>query len=237
MGPSYEDWLFFACLYPVAGIGVTVSLHRYFSHRSFDTSRVFQFVLALMAATGFGDAIRFAGKHRLHHLHADTDQDVHAPCQGLWHCWIGSLIFPDYPREKIEKQAADLMRYPELRWLSRYYLVPGLTLGAVAYWLGGITMLGVGVCLVPVVLIHQSAAVNYFCHRFGYSRYDNGDQSRNNVLVALFTLGEGWHNNHHHRPSSARTGETWWEVDVLYWFILLLESLGLVWNVRVHQKS
>ncbi len=232
-GPGSRDWAVFAVVYPLAFAGVGVGLHRYFAHRSFETSRVFQFVLALMAALAFGDAIRFAGKHRLHHRFADTERDVHAPVLGIWQCWIGSILAPAYSEAQTRRHARDWMRYPELRALSRFSMVPGLMLAVAAYAAGGITMLGVGACLPTVVLIHQTALVNYFCHKYGSRRYDTADTSTNNFLIALLTCGEGWHNNHHRHPRSARAGEAWWEIDVFYYLIALFRLLGLVWNVRV----
>jgi fatty-acid desaturase len=231
IGPTTVDWLLFAVLYPFSAIGVGVALHRYFAHRAFSTSRIFQFMLALMAASAFGDPIRFAGKHRLHHRFVDTDKDVHTPLAGIWHCWIGSLL-DGYPPEELDHQARDLMRYPELRLLHKYAMVPGLVLATGAFIYGGITMVGIGVCLGPVILVHQSSAVNYLCHRFGSRRYDSEDTSTNNALVAIATFGEGWHNNHHQHPTSARAGEAWWEIDLFYNVIQLFSVLGLVWNVR-----
>ena len=232
IGPQTRDWVFFAIVYPFSAIGVGVALHRYFAHRAFKTSREFQFALALMAASAFGDPIRFAGKHRLHHRFVDTDKDVHTPLKGMWHCWIGSLLESAYTEDETRKQARDLLRYPELRWLNRHPLVPGLVLATIAYLIGGISMVGIGVCLGPVILMHQSSAVNYLCHKYGYRRYDIRDSSTNNFLVAILTFGEGWHNNHHRNPRSAKAGETWWEIDVFYYVIALFSKLGLVWNVR-----
>ncbi len=237
IGPTTSDWLVFACLYPISAIGVGISLHRYFAHRSFDTSRGFQFVLALMATTAFGDPIRFAGKHRMHHRYVDSDKDVHTPLKGIWHCWIGSMLEPLYSREETDGQVRDFLRYPELDWLSRYFLVPGLVLAVIAYWVGGITMLGIGVCLGPAILIHQSSAVNYLCHKYGYRRHNTKDESTNNIMIGLLTFGEGWHNNHHQHPSSARAGEVWWEVDVFYYIISLFRLTGLVWNVRTAKAN
>lgn len=231
-GPTARDWAMFAVVYPLAFAGVGIGLHRYFAHRAFETSRVFQFVLALMPALTYGDAIRFAGKHRLHHRFADTTRDVHAPMLGAWQCWFGSILSPTYSDDQMRSHARDWLRYPELRLLSRFSIVPGLVLGVAAYAVGGITMLGIGACLPTVVLIHQTAMVNYFCHKNGSRRYDTADTSTNNFLVALLTCGEGWHNNHHRHPHSARAGEAWWEIDVFYYLIVLFRLLGLVWNVR-----
>jgi stearoyl-CoA desaturase (delta-9 desaturase) len=232
IGPAPQDWLFFAAVYPFSAIGIGIALHRYFAHKSFATSRIFQFLLALMAATTFGDAIRFAGKHRLHHRHVDTERDVHTPRDGIWQCWIGSLIEPSYCEQEALSKVPDLTKYPELRFLSRFWLAPGLLLMALAYLIGGFTMVGIGASLPAVLAIHQSSAVNYFCHKHGSRRYALADSSTNNAVVALLTFGEGWHNNHHRHPRSARAGEAWWEIDMYYYVIVLFEKLHLVWNVR-----
>jgi stearoyl-CoA desaturase (delta-9 desaturase) len=231
-GTRPRDWLVFACLYPLASIGVGVAMHRYFAHRAFSTGRLFQFVLALLASLSFGNALHFAGKHQLHHRHADSDRDVHAPGQGWWHCWFGSLLDCGYSEQEIMTQAADWHRYPELCWLYRHSSVPGLLLCGLLFVCGGFSMMAIGGALSPVLLLHQSSAVNYFCHRRGRRRFATRDASTNNALVAMLTYGEGWHNNHHRFPRSARAGLQWWEIDLFYCVICLLEALGLVGNVQ-----
>jgi len=232
IGTKPLDWIVLAIIFPFGGIGVGVALHRYFTHHSFQTSRGFQFALGLMASIAFGDPICFAGKHRLHHQYSDTRNDVHTPLHGAWQCWIGSLIDCGYSDDQLRERAQDLWRYPELRWLHRYRLLPGLTLALIAFLIGGYTTLAIGFCLMPVILMHQSSAVNYFCHRYGTQRFDVGDDSRNNALVAILTLGEGWHNNHHRYPQCAHAGFYWWEIDMFYWAIWVFEKLGLIWAVK-----
>ena len=248
IGPNPLDWWILACVYPFHAIGIGVSLHRYFAHRSFKTSRAFQLFLALCSASVFGDPIGFAGKHRIHHDHADLETDVHTPRHGWWACWFGSLLDSGHPEEEILGRATDLRRYPELVWIHRHSRAPGLTLiasmallggvvagvegGLVEGLLGGFTAGTIGVCLPTVFAIHQTSAVNYFAHKVGSQRFETGDLSTNHFLVALLTWGEGWHNNHHHYPSSARAGFLWWEFDPFYWAICLFERLGLVWDVR-----
>ncbi|MBT8047746.1 MAG: acyl-CoA desaturase [Gammaproteobacteria bacterium] len=231
-GTGEKDWLLFAAIYPFQAIGVGVCLHRYFAHNAFKTSRWFQFLLALFCASTFGDPIRFAGKHRLHHLNTDRENDTHSPRQGFWFSWLGSHIDSRYTDEQICAQVPYLTQYPELMWLHRHSLAPGLTLCAVALLLGGISGMAVGVLLGAALLIHQSSAVNYFCHRFGRRRFQTDDLSTNNFLVSLLVFGEGWHNNHHRYPVSARAGFCWWEIDIFYWVICLWEAIGLVWDVR-----
>lgn len=236
-GTTQKDWLLFAAIYPFQAIGVGVCLHRYFAHRAFRTSRVFQFVLALFCASTFGDPIRFAGKHRLHHRHTDREGDPHSPRQGFWHAWFGSQLDSRYSDEEICAQVPGLTRYPELMWLHRHSLLPGLALCAIAWLIGGISGMAIGVLLGASLLLHQSSAVNYFCHRFGRRRFETADQSTNHFLVSVLVFGEGWHNNHHRYPASARAGFCWWEIDMFYWVICLFEAVGLVWDVRRPPES
>jgi len=211
---------------------VGVSLHRYFAHRSFKTSRWFQFIMALMAASVFGDAVRFTGKHRLHHRYSDTTNDTHTPMKGFWSCWYGSLLDNGYTDDELCDAARDLRKYPELMLLHRYWMVPGLVLCGIAFLIGGMSSVAIGVLLGSALLMNQAAAVNYFCHKYGRRRFDTRDRSTNNALIAALSFGEGWHNNHHHYPATARAGFHWWEVDMYYWVICLFEKLGLVWDVR-----
>lgn len=231
-GTNTTDWLIFAVIYPIQCIGVGVSLHRYFAHRSFKTSRWFQFVLAMMAASVFGDPVRFTGKHRLHHRYSDTTNDTHTPLKGFWSCWYGSLVDNGYTDEELIEVARDLKDYPELMVLHRYWLVPGLLLCLAAFLIGGLSSVAIGVLLGSALLMNQASAVNYFCHKYGQRRFDTADRSTNNALIAVLSFGEGWHNNHHHYPSTARAGFYWWEIDLYYWAICLFKKLGLIWDVR-----
>ena len=231
-GTDRTDWIFFACLYPFQAIGVGVSMHRYFAHRSFKTSRPFQFFLALTSAATFGNPVGFAGKHRLHHQHVDSERDVHSPVHGLWACWIGSLLDSGYTEAQVLRKVPDLTRYPELMWLHRHFLLPGLALSAIALIVGGVSTVAIGVCLGAAILIHQSSAVNYLSHRYGARRFETPDRSTNNWVTGILTFGEGWHNNHHYCPSSARAGFAWYEIDMFFWVIWVFEKLGLVWDVR-----
>ena len=236
-GTHPVDWMVFAVLYPTFALSGTLVLHRYFAHRSFATSRLFQAVMGATACTMFLDPISFVGKHRLHHRYSDTSRDVHSPNDGFWFCWFGSLVDEGYADEEIVEAARDLARYPELRWLHRNFLVPGLATWAIVVWIGGISALAIGYCLSLALVQNQASAVNYFCHRWGYRRFNTTDQSRNNAAVAVLTLGEGWHNNHHRFPRSARAGLTRWEIDPLYGVIRTLGALGLVWNIIVAESD
>jgi len=232
VGTQAADWWVFAGVYPVAAIGVGVAMHRYFAHQAFRTSRLFQFALALMASLSFGNAVHFAGKHTLHHRHSDTPRDVHTPLQGWWQCWLGSLIDCGHSEDEIRREARRYFELPELVWLYRHGSIPALVLCALLFAIGGFSMMAIGGCLPSVLLLHQSSAVNYFCHCRGSRAFATRDQSRNHPVVALLTYGEGWHNNHHRFPRSARAGMRWWELDLFYGVICLLEALGLIWDVQ-----
>jgi fatty-acid desaturase len=226
-----DAWAF-GVLFLTAAAGVGVGLHRYFAHRSFETSRAGQLVLGLLAASAFGDPIGFSGKHRLHHRRADAPNDVHSPRQGFWRCWFGSLLDDGCTPKEVARVTPDLARFAELRWLHRHHHKVALALGIATFALGGYSMFALGFCLSRVVAIHLSSAVNYFGHDTGSRRYQTGDLSTNNPWLALLTFGEGWHNNHHRYPRAARAGFAWWELDLFYCGLRVLARLGLVWNVR-----
>lgn len=236
-GTRKRDWLAFFVFYCVTTQVVSLSLHRYFAHRSFRTSRLFQFFLALLACCLFGDPVWFAGKHRLHHKNADADSDVHTPLQGLWHCWMGSILDNGHDPEEIWNHAIDWRRFPELRFLSRFFYLPGFTLVAIVLAVGGYRMFVVGYCLTFLVALHGASAVNFFCHRFGYRCFATPDLSTNNLLLGYLFFGEGWHNNHHRYPSSAKFSHAWYEIDLTYVAIRILSALGLVWDVHTMPQS
>jgi stearoyl-CoA desaturase (delta-9 desaturase) len=231
-GANPADWMFFAVQYGLLAFCLAAGLHRYFAHGAFRTSRSFQFAMGVMATTTYVDPIGFTGSHRIHHREADGERDVHSPRQGFWFCWFSNHVDEGYTDEEVDAMAPDLTRYPELRWLRRHKIVPGLVLAVLTFWLGGYSMFAIGFCLPRVVAFHLTSAVNYFGHGSGTRRYLTRDDSTNNALVSLLTLGEGWHNNHHFYPASARAGIGSWELDLYYYALKLLEKVGLVWHVR-----
>ncbi len=232
-GVTAGEALAFAIFYAVAMFAIGAALHRYFAHRSFRTSRPFQLGLGLLVASFFGDPIGFAGRHRLHHRHADTERDFHGPRRGMWFSWIGHLLEDGYSEREVQEAAADLVRYPELRWLHRYAFIPGLAAVATTLYLGGYGVFAAGYCLSwCVVAIHGASAVSTLCHLGRHRRYETPDRSGNSPLLGLLLLGEGWHNNHHRYPAAARAGFFWYEPDVLYWVLRLLAVFGLVWDLR-----
>jgi stearoyl-CoA desaturase (delta-9 desaturase) len=212
--------------------GVTAGYHRYFSHRTFQTSRAFQLVLAVLAQSSLQKgALWWAAHHRVHHRQSDQPGDVHSPVQrGFWYAHVG-WIFDDTEATRWE-QVRDLARYPELRWLDRYHLVPVVGYAAALWAAGGVPFLLWGYFVSTVLLWHGTFLVNSLAHVVGRRRYDTGDASRNSLLIALVTLGEGWHNNHHHYQSTANQGWFWWEIDVTYYALRALASLGVVRDLR-----
>jgi stearoyl-CoA desaturase (delta-9 desaturase) len=231
-GASRLDLLLLLALLYVRGLLVTIGLHRFFSHRSFKTSRPLQFILAFLCCANMQRGpIWWAAIHRHHHRHSDDPDDAHSPVRGgfLWgHCaWVFvTLESPEHGTVR------DLTRFPELVWLERLWLVPGFLLAGVCWLVGGWSLLCAGFCLSAVIVMHTAFLVNSLGHLVGSRRYPTADQSRNSFLLAVLTLGDGWHHNHHHYPHSANHGFFWWEIDTSYRVIRLLERVGLVWDVR-----
>jgi stearoyl-CoA desaturase (delta-9 desaturase) len=232
-GTHWADWAVCVALYVVRMLGLTIGYHRYFSHRAFKVGRVTQFFLALLGATANQKGVLWwAGHHRHHHEHSDTDEDLHSPTRrGLWWSHVGWILCDKY-RETPMHKVKDLARYPELVWLNRYWIVPPVALGTIVFLIGGWSMLFIGYFLSTIVLYHGTYTINSLSHLFGSRRFGTTDTSRNNLFLALLTLGEGWHNNHHHYMSSANQGFYWWEIDLSYYVIKAMEFVGLASDVR-----
>ena len=226
--------------------GLTGGYHRYFCHRSFKTTRLFQFVLGwLGAAAAQRGPLWWAGHHRRHHRHSDTEADVHPPgVKGFLWAHVGWVLCPANDRTRME-WVPDLARVPELRWLDRFHHIAPVSLAVGLFLLGawlqrtapalgtsGAQLLAVGFFLSTTVLYHVTFAVNSVGHTLGRRRYATPDASRNGFLLALVTAGEGWHNNHHRYPASERQGFYWWEVDLTHYVVALLAAVGIVWDVR-----
>ncbi|MBV9885994.1 MAG: acyl-CoA desaturase [Acidobacteria bacterium] len=212
---------------------VTAGYHRYFSHRSFKTSRFFQFVIAFMAMTSAQKGVLWwAAHHRHHHRFSDQEEDLHSPTLfGFFWSHIGWIVSDRY-NDTRTNYIADFAKFRELRWLNKYHWVPPATLGVSLYLIGGLPLFLWGFVLSTVLLWHDTFTINSLSHLFGTVRYKTTDTSKNNWFLALLTLGEGWHNNHHHFMASARQGFFWWEIDITYYTLKLLAALGLVWELR-----
>ena len=222
----------FLC-YEIRMFFVTAGYHRYFSHRSFKTSRWFQFVIAFLAMSSSQKGVLWwAAHHRHHHRYSDQEDDLHSPTLfGFWWSHVGWILSDQHNATRFD-YVGDFAKYPELRWLNKYYLVPVSALGMVMFLIGGRGLFAWGFCLSTVLLWHGTFTINSLSHIFGNRRFPTADTSKNNWLLALVTLGEGWHNNHHYYMASARQGFYWWEVDITYYGLKALTWFGVVRELR-----
>jgi len=225
-------------MYYLRMFGVTAGYHRYFSHRSFRLGRVAQFALAFLAETSAQKGVLWwAAHHRVHHKTSDTVDDIHSPEQeGFWWAHVGWVLSSEYD-EYDPRLIQDFSKYPELRWLSKYFLVPPVLLGAVMLWAGGLPGFMWGFVISTVMLFHGTFAINSLAHVWGTRRFDTPDHSRNNFALALITMGEGWHNNHHQYMYACRQGLRWWEIDLTYYILRALQAVGVVRDVREVRDS
>ena len=233
MGFRWSYLIVCLALYYVRMFFVTAGYHRYFSHRSFKTSRAFQFVMALIATSSTQKGVLWwAANHRHHHKYSDTDQDLHSPTlRGFMWSHIGWILADRYDATRTEL-IGDFHKFAELRWLNKYHLVPPVVLGVATYLIGGWPLLVWGYCISTVLLWHSSFTINSLTHIFGKRRYATSDSSRNSAILALVTMGEGWHNNHHHYMASTRQGFFWWEIDITYYILKVLSWFRIVWDLR-----
>lgn len=233
-------------LYALRMFAITGFYHRYFAHKAFKTSRFVQFIFAFLAASSAQRGpLWWASHHRHHHANSDKPEDSHSPVQrGFFWSHISWFLTNKNFNSKNER-VKDLLVYPELKFLDRFDVIAPLFLAVSLYALGaaleiyaphlqtsGLQLLVWGFAISTVVLYHMTFTVNSLAHVWGKRRFNTSDQSRNNSLIALLTLGEGWHNNHHHFPSAARQGFYWWEIDLTYYGLKILSALGLIWDLR-----
>jgi stearoyl-CoA desaturase (delta-9 desaturase) len=225
-------------VYAVRMFAVTAGYHRYFSHRSYRTSRAFQLVLAVLGATAAQKGpLWWAGHHRDHHRYSDLPGDVHSPLlRGFWWSHVGWILSTGSDVVKLDR-VKDLARFPELRVVDRLYLVPPIALAAGLLAAGGWPALLWGFAVSTVLLWHGTFVINSLAHVIGRRRYATNDGSRNSFLLAVITFGEGWHNNHHHFQGSVNQGFFWWELDLTYYALRGLAALGLVWDLRRPPES
>lgn len=233
-------------MYLLRMFAITAFYHRYFSHKAFETSRVVQFLFALLAASSVQRGpLWWAAHHRDHHRHSDSEKDAHSPVQdGFWWSHVGWFLSKANFATRW-KNVRDWSRYPELVFLDRFDMLVPVMLALFMYGLGellafwypasgtsGGQMLIWGFFISTVVLYHATFTINSLAHRFGKRPFSTRDDSRNNFWLALLTFGEGWHNNHHFYPRSARQGHLWWEIDATYVILKIMSWLGLVWNIQ-----
>jgi stearoyl-CoA desaturase (delta-9 desaturase) len=233
-------------LYFIRMFAITGFYHRYFSHKSFKTSRVGQFLFGVLGSSAVQRGpIWWAAHHRDHHQYSDKPEDAHSPIQhGFVRAHMSWFLSkkgfaPDL------KRVRDLMNYPELRWLDRFDIIVPVLLAVAVFFLGvalekwapalhtsGWQMLIWGFFVSTVLCSHGTYTINSLSHVFGKQRYRTGDSSRNNWFLALITLGEGWHNNHHHYPSATRQGFYWWEIDITFYLLKLMSWMGIIWDLK-----
>jgi len=248
------DWAqlgVFLTVYLLTGFGITIGYHRLFTHRSFETHRFTAAIFGVLGSMAVeGPLLRWVACHRRHHQHADAPDDPHSPhlhgegfggmLRGLWHAHVGWLFHPDAPG--LSRYAGDLRRDPLLRRIDAMFPLWVLLSLALPALLGGVLTLSwtgalLGFCwggLARVFLVHHVTwSVNSICHLWGAQPFAGDDESRNNPVVGVLAMGEGWHNNHHAFPNSARHGLWWWQIDVSYWVIRALAACRLAWNVKV----
>jgi stearoyl-CoA desaturase (delta-9 desaturase) len=233
-GITWQAIIICIALYWLRIFVIGAGYHRYFSHRAYSTSRVFQFLLAFACQTTTQKSVLWwAGNHRHHHLHSDTPHDVHSPRhKGFWYSHMGWIFDRKHDKADLVK-IEDFARFPELMWLHRLEVLPAVGLAALCYLVADWPGLVVGFCWSTVLVYHATFCINSLAHVRGRKRYVTGDDSRNNWLLAFLTMGEGWHNNHHAYQSSVRQGFRWWEYDATYYLLKALSWIGIVWDLKL----
>jgi stearoyl-CoA desaturase (Delta-9 desaturase) len=254
-GATTFDWIMCVFLYFFRMFWITGGYHRYFAHKTYETSRWFQFVIAFMAQTSMQKgALWWAAHHRIHHKTSDTVEDPHSmKIYGFLYSHFGWIMGPDYKMTHFNL-IQDYAKYPELRWLNKNHIVPPLTLMFVLfivggfvndapsvmqnahigawYLTGGLSSVLIAFFLSTAVLYNGTFSINSIMHKIGKVRYKTGDESKNSFVLALLTMGEGWHNNHHYYQVAARNGFFWWEIDCTFYILKMFSWLGLVWNLK-----
>lgn len=254
-GFSWTDLGLLVGMYVITALGITVGFHRLFTHRSFETYGVINFLFGVMGSMAVqGPLLKWVAMHRRHHQYSDETEDPHSPhhhgsgvkgvLSGLWHAHIGWLFDPEPPN--LDRYVKDLSQSRLLRvvsalfplWVLLGLLIPAVVGGFVAgTWMGAVLGLIWG-GLIRVFLVHHVTwSVNSVCHLWGARPYKSDDESRNNAVFGVLAMGEGWHNTHHAFPTSARHGLRWWQIDVSYYVIRMLSLLGLAWNVKLPSKE
>jgi stearoyl-CoA desaturase (Delta-9 desaturase) len=251
VGTSTPALIVAVLMYLIRGFGVTAGFHRLLAHRSFQTSRPVQFLLALAGSLAMqGGPLWWVAHHRAHHRETDTFEDIHSPTtHGFWQSHMGWMMTAEAFQEK-GANSRDLHKFPEIKFLQRHYVLLVLVQALALFGLGaglnalypdlgtsGLQMLVWGLFVSIVALWHATFMVNSVCHIWGGRPNKTGDDSTNNPVVALFALGEGWHNNHHAFPFSARHGLRWWQFDLTWMLLKTLEKLGLVSNLKVPKAN
>lgn len=237
-------------MYVFRGLGITGGYHRLLAHRSFKTNRVVQFIFAFAGSLAVqGGPLWWVAHHRAHHAETDTQDDIHSPVtRGMWAAHMGWMMSDEAFNEK-GTNSRDLHKYPEIKLLQRHYVWLIVLQIAVLYGVGawleatrpalgtsGMQLVVWGFFISTVFTWHVTFMVNSVCHRWGSQAYETGDASTNNVFIGVLGFGEGWHNNHHYYPSSARHGLRWWQIDFTWYLIRFLSFFGLVSDLRLPKE-
>ncbi len=238
LAPFFFSWpavaIAFALHWVTGGLGVTLGFHRLITHRSFKTPKWLEYTLATLGSlTAEGSPIDWVGMHRIHHKYSDTANDPHDSNRGFWWSHMGWLMHAPPSQEEIRRFTPDLNGDPYYEFMQKFFLLPQVVLGAILYFLGGWSFVIWGVFVRLVLVYHSTWLVNSATHQFGYRNFDSDDLSTNCWWVAIVAYGEGWHNNHHAYPQSARHGLRWWEIDATWMTVRVLQVLGLAEKVRV----
>ncbi len=251
VGFSWTAFVVCMSLFAIRMFAITGFYHRYFSHKTFRTSRFVQCLFAMIGATAVQRGpLWWAAHHRGHHMHSDTTEDKHSPKEHgfIWSHMGWFLTKSNFVTNT--KLIRELIRFPELRIIDRFDLLMPLALSislwVIGYYLeqcepslhtNGFQLFIWGFSVSTIMLYHATFLVNSVAHQWGKKRYETKDTSRNNFLIAILTFGEGWHNNHHHYPGSARQGFYWWEIDLTYYVLKCLAMMGIIWDVRTVSEN
>jgi stearoyl-CoA desaturase (Delta-9 desaturase) len=239
---SWELVLIAVASYYLRMFGITAGYHRYFSHNAFKTSRFMQFIFAFIGAAAMQKGPLWWGSHhRDHHRYSDTDKDLHSPRKGFWHSHMFWFLKSDYNYADLTK-IKEYTKFPELVFLNTYYWVAPLAYAVMLYWggylLGGqshsyaFSVLVYGYAVSTFFLGHGTWTINSLSHVIGKPRFHTGDDSKNNWFLAIVTMGEGWHNNHHYYRHSANQGFYWYEYDFSYYILKVMSWFRLVWDLK-----
>ncbi|MBJ8423080.1 acyl-CoA desaturase [Acinetobacter bereziniae] len=245
VGVSWFAVTFMLLFYLIRMFSITAFFHRYLSHKTFQTSRIVQFVFVLIGTmSAQRGPLWWAAHHRYHHRFTDTEHDPHSSTYGFWYSHLGWFL-NDYNFATRKEVVKDWLKYPELVWLDRFSLIivllTAVSIYALGEWLAvvypslatsGLQLLVWGFVVSTVLLIHATLCINSLAHLYGSRDFETEDQSRNNLFLSIITLGEGWHNNHHYYAGSARQGFYWWQIDITYYLLKMMSWIGLVWGLK-----
>lgn len=220
------------------GLGITLGFHRLVTHRSFQTPKWVEYFFVFCGTLACqGGPFEWIGMHRIHHLHSDHETDPHDSNQGFWWSHLGWMLHQAPAQSEIPRYTKDIADDPVYQFFQNYMIPIQVALGVLLFLLGGWSFVVWGIFVRVVVVYHCTWLVNSATHKFGYRTYESSDNSTNCWWVALLVYGEGWHNNHHAFQYSARHGMQWWEIDLTWMTIQLLQALGLAWKVKLVGKE